>query len=282
MRQRGYITDTDCISHDDIASSDYYQDFLRPVKLRWFAGIGIATENNWRVLSIQRALGTEPFSQSEIRTALSYRDLLNTSAAIARHLGFARTLGAANVLEQHGLCAIALDANHRVVHVSPSAERHLQDCFRIVEGKLSARHAPDEGLLARLIASICGKDFAKTNLHVALRRSDGRPPLVLYGCSLPEVGCDVFQPAVALLVISDPEVQQGIPPDLLIDYFGMTRAEARLAISLHLGASVEKHAADNGLSPITVRNHLQELLRKTSTHRQADFIAVLNRVIPRK
>lgn len=282
MRQRGYMTDADCISYDDIKSSDYYQDFLRPVKLKWFAGIGFETEQNWWVLSIQRTLGREPFSKNEIRAALEYRSLLNSSATIARHLGFARIQGASSVLEQHGLSVIALGADQRVVHVSPSAERHLLDGLKIVEGKLCARHATDQTGLGRLIGGICRKIISSSSLHVALRRPEGKPPLVLYGCSLPELGCDLFQPAVALLVISDPNHQNGITSDLLIDYFGMTRAEARLAISLYLGATVEKHAAQHGVSPITIRNHLQELLRKTATHRQVDLIAALNRVIPRK
>ena len=280
--QRGYITDADNIDYDDVKKSAYYQDFLRPEKIGWYAAIGLKTHEDSWFLSIQQYPGQEPFSTDVIQKALLYCDLLNNSATIARHLGFARVHGASNILEQHGLCAIALDANERVVHVSPSAERHLTEGLQIISGKLRAAHAADAPALARLITGTCRNSPLLLSSHVALPRTNGKPPLVLYGCHLPDAQCDVFHPAVALLVISDPEVQQVIPPDLLIDYFGMTRAEARLAISMHRGASIEKHAADNGLSPVTVRNHLQELLRKTSTHRQADLMAVLNRVIPRK
>jgi DNA-binding CsgD family transcriptional regulator len=282
MLRRGYMIDADCIAYDDIKRSNYYQDLLKPAGVLWFVGIGIQSAKNVWCLSILRHLQTEPFSESEILRLLTYRDMLAHSAGIARQLGFARAHGVASVLEQHGLCAVALDATGRIAYVSPSAECHLADSLLIKSGKLHARRGSEDIALSKLISAVCGKIIIGWNPQVALSRADNRPPLVLYGCRLPANECDVFQPAVALLVISDPERQQHIPPDLLMDYFGLTRSEARLAIALHLGASVEQHAADQAISPVTARNHLQGLLRKTSTHRKSDLIAVLNKVIPRK
>jgi DNA-binding CsgD family transcriptional regulator len=280
--RRGYITDADNIDYGDVKKSSFYQDFLRPEKIGWYAAIGLKTQQNLWFLSIQQRPGQEPFSTQVIQKALSFCALLNNSAAVARHLGFARVHGAANVLEQHGLCAIALDANERVVHVSPSAELHLTDRLQISGGKLRAMRAADAPALARLIAGICRNSQSLLNSQVALPRTNGKPPLVLYGCHLPDAQCDVFQPAVALLVISDPQRPQHISQSLLADYFGLTPAEADLAVALARGTSAQQHAIDNHISPATARNHLQAVLRKTGTHRQGELVAALNKVIPRR
>ena len=281
MLRRGYMTDADCIAYDDIAHSGYYQDYLRTVGFRWFAGLGIqAHESTW-VLTLQRNLHREPFSSTDCETIMPYRALLNASAAIARQLGFARVSGASSALEQQGLCTIALDANERVVRVSPSAEQHLGDGLQVCGGRLHAKWPADIAGLNRLIRGICGKDASGSQLHVSLTRSAGRRPLVLYGCALSGAECDVFQPAAALLVISDPDRPQDIPVSLLMDYFGLTRSEAALAAALMRGTGIDQHAIVLNISPVTARNHLQALLRKTSTHRQADLIAILNKVVPR-
>lgn len=280
MLRLGYIVDADCIDYDDVAKDAFYQDFLRPEKLRWFLAMGFGLEQNLWILSIQRTLGQDTFSSDDIQKALSYRALLNNSATIARHLGFARVLGAASVLEQHGLCAMALDANGRVVHVSASAERHLGDDLQIIGGRLRSIRSADAPALARLITGICGRT-SLSNFHVSLPRTGGRLPLVLYGCMLPEAQCDIFQPAVALLVISDPLRLMPVPTVLLMDCFGLTSAEAGLAEALMAGTDVYHYAAEHGIRPVTARNHLQALLRKTSTHRQAELIVVLSKVIPR-
>jgi DNA-binding CsgD family transcriptional regulator len=277
---RGYVSDEDYIAYDAMDKSDYYQDFLRPLGLRWFAGIGFTTDLRRWTLSIQRKFGGNPFEKSEIRKAFAYRDHLSNSAVISRQLGFAKMCGAAGALEQQGLCAIALDAGERVVYVSPSAERHLHDGLEISGSRLRASRPAEAVALSRFAKAICRKDTSLSHLHVSIARSDGRWPLVLYGCALPEAQCDIFRPAVALLVISDPDRTSNVPLALLMDYFGLTRAEADLAAALFKGASVEQHAIRTGVSRATARNHLQVLLHKTGTHRQGELIALLGRIVP--
>jgi DNA-binding CsgD family transcriptional regulator len=278
--RRGYTIDSDCIEYDEIQRSPFYQEFLKPAGLLWFVGIGIQVEQSVWCLSVLRHLQTEQFSEHEIQEVLSYRDLLSHSAGIARQLGNVRVRAAADILEQHGLCAIAIDATGKVISVSPSAERHFTDTLQIIGGKLHAKNPTGAAPLTRLIDSVCGKALLAANPQVVLARTNGKPPLVLYACKLPEAERDIFQPAIALIVISDPEQPQEPSCDLLMDYFGFTRAEGCLAVALMGGTSIEDYAIGHSISPVTVRNHLQGLLRKTATHRQAELISTLNRVVP--
>jgi DNA-binding CsgD family transcriptional regulator len=57
--------------------------------------------------------------------------------------------------------------------------------------------------------------------------------------------------------------------------FGLTKAEARLALSLAAGASLPSMAKAFDVKLTTVRSQLQQVFAKTGTSRQAELVAVL-------
>jgi DNA-binding CsgD family transcriptional regulator len=279
MLRTGFITDADVIPYADIAHSPYYQEMLRPHGLQWFAAINIqASDTNW-ALTVQRSGNADPMGMDDVKNLLAYQDMLNTSATIARHLGHAKILGASDILEQHGRAVVALGWGGRVVHVSALAKGYIGHAFQIVQGHLRACFERDRLPLERLLQSLCwGKILNASIRPIPLSRGVDLPPLVIYGTTLPERERDIFQPAAALLVIVDPSRKQIISAELLIDYYGVTSAEAKLAVSLFEGSSLEKHAIKNMIAPVTARNHLQSLLRKTETHSKAELFATLQKI----
>ncbi len=281
MLRTGFITDADVIPYADIAHSPYYQDMLRPHGLQWFAAINIqASDTNW-ALTVQRSAKADPMDMDDVKNLLAYQQMLNTSATIARHLGHAKILGASDILEQHGRAVIALGWGGRVVHISALAKKHIGKAFKIIRGHISSCFEKDRVPLERLVQSLCtGKTLNASVRPIPLSRGSDLPSLVIYGTTLPERERDIFQPAAALLVIVDPSRNQVISTELLMDYYYFTRAEAKLAVSLLQGSSIEIHALENAISPITTRNHLQSLLRKTRTHSKAELVAMIGKIIP--
>jgi DNA-binding CsgD family transcriptional regulator len=281
MRKNGFVTDADCIRHEDIDRSNYYQDFLRPNKLKWFAGIGIGSGSDFWVFSVQQALNKEPFLKADIEKILPYRDVLNNAATILKMLGYAKITGAATIMEQHGRAVIALDYDGRVVHLSALAQQYIGKAYQLSQGRLYARHEKDREPLDALIASLSHrKNLKPASRPIPLSHEPDAAPLVVYGTIIPEQERQIFYRATALLMIIDPERQQNISANLLIDYFDITKAEAKLAVSLLHGESVETHSLENAISPVTTRNHLQGLLRKTGSHSKAELIAKLNKITP--
>jgi DNA-binding CsgD family transcriptional regulator len=57
--------------------------------------------------------------------------------------------------------------------------------------------------------------------------------------------------------------------------FGLTKAEARLALRLAEGASVASAAQDFAVKLTTIRSQLQQVFAKTGTSRQAELVALL-------
>jgi DNA-binding CsgD family transcriptional regulator len=65
------------------------------------------------------------------------------------------------------------------------------------------------------------------------------------------------------------------PIDLLRRHFGLTPAEARLALHLVAGETLRSTAAKLEVSYETVRTSLKNIFRKTGTCRQAELVIVI-------
>lgn len=61
----------------------------------------------------------------------------------------------------------------------------------------------------------------------------------------------------------------------LMDFFGLSAAEARLARAMCHGDSVEEYARDQGLRLPTVRTQLSAIFKKTGTERQAALVRLI-------
>jgi len=66
--------------------------------------------------------------------------------------------------------------------------------------------------------------------------------------------------------------------ELLSALFGLSRAEARLAVCLLLGRSAEECARQAGVGVSTIRSQLRSIFSKTGARRQAQLVALLSRV----
>ena len=70
------------------------------------------------------------------------------------------------------------------------------------------------------------------------------------------------------------------PIDLLRCQFGLTQAEARLALHLIAGETLRCAAVKLNIADETARTHLKHIFRKTGTCRQAELVLVLVSTLP--
>jgi DNA-binding NarL/FixJ family response regulator len=97
---------------------------------------------------------------------------------------------------------------------------------------------------------------------------------------LPLTAAEDPSAARALVMIIDPE-QESEPPNMLIKrLFGLTNAEADVALRVLCGGGLKPIAADLALSMATVKTHLHHIFNKTDTHRQAELVRLLSAIIP--
>jgi DNA-binding CsgD family transcriptional regulator len=88
----------------------------------------------------------------------------------------------------------------------------------------------------------------------------------------------VAREPTAILLIKDPDRPPAILGRHLIDWFGLTPAEADLAVQLASGERLETLANSKGVRISTLRSQLRAVFGKTGADRQADLIGLLHRL----
>jgi DNA-binding CsgD family transcriptional regulator/tetratricopeptide (TPR) repeat protein len=285
------------------ASVQYYLGRLAAVMTRW----DDAVRHLEQALEAHRRLRARPLvahAQHELARALSARGAPGDADAAAAFL--ARAAATAEVLEMRPLAAaiaatlaaqrggaavrpaaegglervplgvLLLDAEQRVLQVNRRALAIVAeaDGVRIDAGRLCTGDAHGDLLLQRVLCAVA-EEPAGAGSYLALLRPSGRRPLGALITAPDPRSFDGVAGAVAAVYLTDPE--RPSPPlyDAVIGLYGLTAAEARLAVLLATGVRVDAAAAQLGISVHTARTQLKRTLRKTETHRQADLVRLL-------
>jgi DNA-binding CsgD family transcriptional regulator len=85
-------------------------------------------------------------------------------------------------------------------------------------------------------------------------------------------------PIAAIVYVSDPMAGSRVQLHRLCEVFGLTSAEARVALSVTLGQSTVTTAHRFGISPNTVKTHLRHVFAKTRTANQAQLAMLLTSI----
>ena len=78
-----------------------------------------------------------------------------------------------------------------------------------------------------------------------------------------------------LALIYAPAERRDITPEVLLEIYGLTRAQADVARQLYAGLSVEETAVRLGLSLNTVRSHLKQIFFKCEVQSQVELMHTL-------
>jgi DNA-binding CsgD family transcriptional regulator len=117
-------------------------------------------------------------------------------------------------------------------------------------GTMSFQRNADGQLLTLLVSSIRSKDIGR----------------------LSDAG--LKDPAVLIFII-DPANRRSIPLWQIMDAYGLTQAEARVALAASSGNTVGETAQLLKLSPNTIKTHLRRVFAKTATGRQAELAGLI-------
>ena len=281
LTRTGVASDLDVIAPDEMARSPYYQEFLAPHGLRWFAGVKVGDGADVWCLSLQRTIVDGPFSPSELRRLAGLSRRLSSAAELARAFGFARADAALQTFETTGCAAAMVDREGQVVRLNPSAERLLGAEVKIVGRRIVSFNVEATAALDRALHQLIrSTDPQALHPPIALPRRAGRP-IIAYPSRAP-AGFGAFAQCHALVVLVDLEARLPAAPDDLMRAFGLTPAEARLAGRLLDEESIEIAAANLAITYDTARKTLKTIFAKTDTNRQGQLIALLARLARRR
>jgi DNA-binding CsgD family transcriptional regulator len=115
---------------------------------------------------------------------------------------------------------------------------------------------------------------------IAVPRADGGSPLTILASSVRAQDVDRFadaslKGAAVLLFIIDAANKAGIPATVLMDAYGLTPAEARVALAISSGLSIPETAKAFRLSPNTIKTQLRGVFSKSGLTRQTELARMI-------
>lgn len=142
-----------------------------------------------------------------------------------------------------------------VAALAPPYAQRLDELIRLAlrgvpAGSMSVPRPDDGALLTILVSSVRGRDVGR-----------------FADLSLPD--------AAVLLFIVDPANRAGVPVAWIVDAYGLTPAEARVAIAASSGLTIPETARQLGVSQNTIKTHLRKVFGKTGTNRQAELARLM-------
>ena len=208
---------------------------------------------------------------------------LERGIAMLCHLNEQRSIseGLEAILSRIETAVLTTTPDLKLGYCNPTGEALLRrsDGLLVRHGRLEARdHQDTRGLLAAVAGMPLSGGHTGRGALVAIRRSGHRPP---YRASLFPVRAghpihDLTARSDLLWFVDDPD--HDLSPTRAQFYsraFGLTPAEARLAIHLATGASLTEAADAFGVTHNTVRAQLRAIFDKTDTRRQTDLVRLL-------
>lgn len=279
--RNGVVTDDDSTSVEARKHSPYYQEFLAPCNLWDYAAVRMGRGEMVWCLSLQRTIGQNPFSATELEWLARLSDSLDSVVQISAALGLAKGEAALDAFDFSERAALLLDRSGHVVRVNAAAERLIGDDFQISAGRVCCRDHKSNDLLVRSIRTLLWSHKASTTSPIVFPKASGGK-LVIYPMRLPGLTTSPLSAFHAILVISDTDAPHAAAVATIRDVFDLTAAESRLAVAIATGKELESFSIERRLSKETVRNQLKSVFLKTGTNRQAQLAVALSTLIPKK
>ena len=224
------------------------------------AGSYTAAERDW----MNRHL--VPHLRRNCLTALQLAAVEDRGQAIGLAAGHAR------------LPFLLLDASGRLCHATPEAERMLHEDFALAlaNGRPRLAHAAEDRRLQQLIERARQSASGSWNDAGGLMQVQRMqaPPLQLMVWPVPEGSQQALFASLGGFVciyLHDPLAEVELNIELLMQAHGLSSAEARVALGIARGQSLEALAASLHRSIHTLRSQLKSVFAKTGTRRQNEL-----------
>jgi DNA-binding CsgD family transcriptional regulator len=271
----------------EFLASDFYQGWFRPQEIAWTVAcnIDVNVDSMTHVVFGRHGRGANRFGKEDLRllALLSphLRQAIHLHNRLVRHEVNLRQR--ADILDRCAAGVVVVDAESQLVLLNAAAEVILLACDGLhARGRrLGATDIRADRLLRSVIVGATSRRTVPVGASVTIEREKTARPLAV--SVVPFLADDErleTRKGHALLILTEPDAPLAASPKQLDQLYGLTPAEARVALSLAAtGHDPSEIANELNLSAATVRTHLQRIFEKTHTHRQAELIALLYRVL---
>lgn len=269
-------------SEEEFQRHAYFQEFVVPNRLE--DGLRVMLHNSTRELVFlhlaRPAPHADPVHQFRtLKTLVSHLVRGARLRASLAELQSLRTLCRESAdLSPYAL--VVLDNAGEVFLANRKAEAlHLRDGLTLARGGLRAALDKEQQRLHReiqcLVTARAPGAPGAAGIDLRITRPANRRPYQLMLVPLAQrFACEGRRPAAAVIVF-DPEETSSAPVQRCRELFGLTRAEAEVALAVMQGRSIEEDAAARGRSVTTARNLMKRVFQKTGVSRQTELARLM-------
>lgn len=267
----GFIADQDVMAFEELRDEPVFRDFWFPSGIGFGATTSLELPTGERVtIGWRRRFEATPLGPDEIGRLDSLRPALARALWIWAQSQRRGLCAVVDTLAALGLPALILDGDRHVLAANGLLEAVKPNLARLA-GEFTLRDvAADAGLRDALARLKTGDADAVLTFPVRTNPGPGYIARLL-----PLHAQDTFARVASVLVLAPAAARCAPPEALLRSLFGLTPSEARVARALASGKSVSEIAANESISPGTVRTHVRGVLEKTGSNRQIDAVALL-------
>lgn len=267
-----------------VRTSRFFQEFLIPDGGRFIAGGRVLETSTATVYTgLHRSTAQGPLPQPQVEKLRVYSNEIARSVRFYLECEALRVQNAAlsSILDFLPMIACVTDSSCRLIASSLRAEKMFaeNDGISIRSGFIMLSRSDDETMLRRSVQLATQSKGKRASSFVIARRSDGSRvnlEVMPLGASLPR--CAEWQRDLAIVLIEDSQPIALPTGRRLQEIFGLTPAEARLAVDLAAGKRPNAIALERGVRMPTVRSQIRAVLQKTGSNRQSDLIKILARI----
>lgn len=261
--------------------STFYHLAIRPMGTHHVSAVCIFNnDENVCGIGVHRGKDEVPF-EPHCLTLLSQL-VPHFERAIRIQQEFERLRKKASVLEagyaKLSLGIVVVDEYARPSYMNPMAERLVKDHPALGVGPDRAlrahRHEQSNQLKQHVQLCVEGKPLYAS---LGLRHPDAEHPLVaMVVPATEEVWETGAEERKAIIYLNDPaEDKVCFSPEALMESYSLTHAEAKVALCLLNGMTIEQVADQQDRSINTIRTQMKKVYEKTGVNRQADLVRLL-------
>lgn len=269
---------------EELVASELGRLLLAPAGLRHVIGASLAcNEAFFAAVWAFRPAGTA-FSDTETEALGEIVPHLQRAVAIQRRIAEAEQQAAASsaALSRIALGAIVVDVDARPLLVNRLAEHILaqREGLFITPAGLAGGNPGATAVLRTAVRDTimsAARSGRTSSVGLRLERHATGHPLEVIVVSLKGSRRTAVEQQSAIVFVADPERAHITPERLLRDLYGLTAAEARLALTIAQGASLTGAARQLTVTRNTVHAQLTSIFQKTGTSTQAELVRLLHR-----
>jgi hypothetical protein len=282
---RGFGDGEEVVAEKDLFQSEYYRHYLKALDIRY--GLGMCLwhngSGNIAVASLNRSADAGPFSQTEIHLIRELQPHMANAYRICRQATRLRTaawsLRAAIDRAPFGMMLIA--SSGRVFETNSEAETILAAGIGLARNSSGELVMANQPGLRRLLQDISHGVGGVLNKTLIVTRpthliADG---LIMHLCALPAIAGFEDGRVVAFLCPIRRSAHEQLDMLILQSALGLTPAEAKFLLALRITFDLHTAASSRQIASSTARTHLKHAFEKTSTHKQAELLSLVDRLL---